>query len=88
MAKHGFKHTKISHHKDGSLTVHHVHKDGPHKDVHHAVMSLDHLHDSMQDHLGTPNEGEMEAAAGNHGIPAEHAQSAGIPMPAAQGQAA
>jgi hypothetical protein len=63
MKKHKFTHTHAEHHADGSHTVHHVHADGPHKDVKHAVASLDHLHDSMQDHLGTPNPGEAEAAA-------------------------
>ena len=83
MAKkhHGFTHTHIEHHKDGSATVHHVHHEGPHKDVKHAVPSLDHIHDSLQDHLGSPNPGEIEANAGQHGVPAEHAVSAGLPMP-------
>jgi len=76
---HGFTHTHIEHHSDHSATVHHVHKDGPHKDVKHAVASLDHLHDSLQDHLGQPNPGEPEAAAGQHGIPDAAAAPAGIP---------
>jgi len=82
--KHGFSHTRVQLHKDGSATAHHVHKEGPHKDVKHAVHSLDHLHDSLRDHLGPePTDGDMELDKGIHGIPAEHAQAAGIPMPAA-----
>ena len=51
MKAHGFKHTNVEHHADGSITVHHVHKDGMHKDVRHAVANLDGLHDSMEDNL-------------------------------------
>ena len=82
-AHHGFTHTHIEHHGDGSATVHHVHHEGPHKDVKHAALNLDHIHDSLQDHLGTPNPGEAEANAGDHGIPEEHAAPAGLPMPPA-----
>ena len=63
-AHHGFSHTHIEHHGDSSATVHHVHHEGPHKDIKHAVANLDGIHDSMQDHLGTPNPGEAEANAG------------------------
>ena len=80
-AHHGFTHTHIEHHGDGSATVHHVHHEGPQKDVKHAVLNLDHIHDSLQDHLGMPNPGEAEANAGNHGVPAEQAAPAGLPMP-------
>jgi hypothetical protein len=80
-AGHGFTHSHAEHHKDGSITVHHVHADGPHMDVKHAAQSLDHLHDSLQDHLGMPNEGEAEADMGQHGVPAEQAGPAGLPMP-------
>lgn len=48
----------MKHHHDGSITIHHQHHDGPHKDIEHAVPSLDHAHDSMQEHLGMPNPGE------------------------------
>jgi hypothetical protein len=57
-AHHGFTHSHHEHHADGSITVHHVHHEGPHKDVKHAVSDLDGAHDSMQEHLGMPNEGE------------------------------
>ncbi len=77
--KHGFHTTHIEHHKDGSATVHHKHMDGAHKDVKHAVQSLDHIHDSLQDHLGEPNPGEAEANAGMHGVPPAQAGPAGLP---------
>ena len=64
VAHHGFTHSHHEHHADGSITVHHVHHEGPHKDIKHAVANLDGAHDSMQDHLGTPNPGEAEANAG------------------------
>jgi hypothetical protein len=82
--KHSFSHTHIEHHKDGSATVHHVHKDGPDHDVKHAAASLDHIHDSMQDHLGGgPTEGDKELDNGQHGIPEAIAAPAGIPAGAA-----
>jgi hypothetical protein len=60
---HGFTHTHIEHHDDNSHTVHHVHKDGPHKDHKSAVPSHDHLMDNMMDHTSAPNPGEEVAAA-------------------------
>lgn len=83
VAHHGFSHTHVEHHADGSHTVHHVHHAGPHKDVKHAVPHLDGLHDSMQDHLGMPNPGEAEADAGQHGVAPPEAAAAGLPAPAA-----
>lgn len=80
---HKFKHTHVEHHKDGSATVHHQHEDGPEHDVKHAAANLDEVHDSMEDHMGMPNEGEAEANAGEHGVPAEHAEPAGLPAAAA-----
>jgi len=82
MKKHKYTHSHIEHHADGSHTVHHVHEEGPHKDVKHAVASLDHMHDSIQDHLGMPNPGEAEADKGDHGVPAAAAGPAGLPIPA------
>jgi hypothetical protein len=82
-AHHGFTHTHVEHHPDGSHTVHHVHSEGTHKDVKHAAMNLDHVHDSLQEHLGEPSEGTQELEQGVHSIPAEHAAPAGIPMPGA-----
>lgn len=63
MKKHSYSHTHIEHHKDGSHTVHHQHESDMKKDVKHAVPDLDGMHDSMEEHLGQPNQGEdMEAA--------------------------
>jgi len=59
-ARHGFKFTHIDHHDDGSATVHHQHEDGAEFDKKHAVADIDGIHDSIEDHLGTPNEGEDE----------------------------
>jgi hypothetical protein len=84
-AGHGYKHTHIEHHKDGSHTVHHAHEDGAASDKKHAVSDLDGVHDSMQDHLGTPNPGEAGADAGNHGVPTAQAGPAGLPMGAPAG---
>lgn len=77
--KHGFKKIHMEHHKDGSVTLHHEH-EMPEHDVKHAVSNLDQAHDSIEDHIGEPNEGESEADQGMHGIPAEHAGPAGLPM--------
>lgn len=63
MKKHKFTHTHVEHHKDGSHTVHHVHEDGPHKDVKAAVGSHDELMDHMMDHTSAPNPGEGNDAA-------------------------
>ena len=61
MKHHGFSHTNIEFYNDGSATVHHVHHDGPHKDVKHAVSDLDEVHDSLEDNLRhPPNEDQIE----------------------------
>ena len=80
MKHHKFTHTHIEHFKDGSHAVHHVHADGPEHDVKHAAMHLDHVHDSLQDHLGMPNPGEAEADMGQHGVPAAQAGPVGLPV--------
>lgn len=77
--RHKFSHTHIEHHKDGSATVHHVHEDGAHADVKHAAADLDGVHDSLQDHLGVPNPGEMEANAGPAPASAAPPPGAGVP---------
>ena len=64
MKKHKFTHTHIEHHNDGSHTVHHVHQDGPHKDVKGAVADHDGMMDHMMDHTGMPNAGEGQDEAG------------------------
>lgn len=58
MRKHKFTHTHIEHHKDGSHTIHHVHEEGPHKDVKSAVGDHDELMDHMMDNTSEPNPGE------------------------------
>ena len=79
---HGFKHTHMEHHDDGSMTVHHQHEN-PEHDVKHAVADLDGAHDSMESHLGTPNPGEVEANAGMPAPAAAGPAPAGVPMPGA-----
>ena len=79
---HGFSHTHIEHHADNSHTIHHVHSDGAHKDVKHAVADLDSVHDSLQDHLGTPNPGEAQANAGPAAPAAPAAPAMPMPGPA------
>lgn len=71
----------IQHHHDGSHTKTRHYKDGSsNSSAHH---NLDGVHDSLQDHLGSPNPGEAAMDAGDHGIPAEHAGPAGIPAASA-----
>lgn len=80
--KHSYAHTHIEHHDDGSHTVTHHHKDGKsHKT--HAVPSLDHVHDKLQDNLGSPNPGEAAADAGPMAPPAAGAAPAAGMPPAA-----
>jgi hypothetical protein len=74
MAKkhHPFTHTHVEHHNDGSHTVHHVHKDGPHKDVKAAAVDHDGMMDHMMDNTSAPNPGEAvppAAAAPGAGAP-------------------
>ena len=57
--KHKFLRTTIEHHDDGSATVHHEHADGV-SHVKHAVLDLDGVHDSLEDHLREPEEIEKE----------------------------
>jgi hypothetical protein len=83
-AGHGYTHSSVQHHGDSSHTVTHHHEDGSHKDMTHAVTDLDGVHDSLQDHLGTPNPGEAEANAGPTPAPG----SAPMPMPGAPGMPA
>lgn len=70
-------------HHDGSVTHtrHFKHDDGSMSSEASAHHDLDSLHDRIQGSMGAPNVGEAEAAAGQHGIPAEAAGPAGIPMP-------
>ena len=60
-AGHGFTHTHVDLHDDGSATIHHTHADGPMHDIHHAVADLDGVHDSMQEHLNPEYKDEESA---------------------------
>lgn len=60
--KHKFTHTHIDLHDDGSATIHHMHADGPEKDVKHAAADLDGVHDCLEDHCN-PEEIEKEIKA-------------------------
>ena len=53
-AGHGFTHTEIEHHDDGSHTITHYHEGGEDKHKKHAKMDLDGMHDSLEDHLRHP----------------------------------
>jgi hypothetical protein len=85
--KHHFSHTHIEHHDDGSATVHHQHESDPKKDIKHAVADTDQMHDSLEDHIGTPNAGEAAANVGDHGVAEPAASAAGLPAPGMAGGA-
>jgi len=57
--KHKFLRTHVNWHPDGSATIHHEHEDGT-SHVKHAVLDLDGVHDSLEDHLRDPEEIEKE----------------------------
>jgi hypothetical protein len=81
-AGHGYHKTEIVHHDDGSHTVtHHVHPDHAHemKDKSYAAADHDGMLDGVIDNTGSPNEGEAEAEAGQHGVPPAQAAPAGLP---------
>ena len=59
-AGHGFHSTHAEIHADGSVTVHHVHQDGPEKDKKYATADLDGVHDGLEDHLRIPEKKEEE----------------------------
>jgi hypothetical protein len=82
MKKHKFTHSHVEHHKDGSHTVHHVHEEGPHKDVKGAAADHDAMMDHMMDHTSAPNPGE-EVAAGPAAGPAAAAGAGVVPTPGA-----
>jgi len=74
MKKHKFGSTTIEHHADGSATIEHNHEDGEGMGVKHAVMGLDELHDSLEDHLRDPE--EIEEALEKKGIDPEKVEEA------------
>lgn len=55
-AGHGFTHTTIEHHDDGSHTITHHSADGPDKT--YARHGIDDLHDGLEENVGSPNDGE------------------------------
>lgn len=71
MAKHGdFSHTVVTHHNDGTKTIHHIHRKHGHVhavperegDVVGAVGDHDEMMDHMMDHTSEANEGEDQDA--------------------------
>jgi hypothetical protein len=77
--KHKYSHTHITHHADGSHSIHHEHEEGKHKD--YARADHDGMMDGMMEHTSEPDEEESTSEAGDHGIDAAEAEKAGIPTP-------
>lgn len=88
MKKHKFTHTHVEHHKDGSHTVHHVHEDGPHKDVKGAAGDHDEMIDHIMDHTSDMNPGEDKDQHGNALAAAAAVPAAGAAAPAGAAPAA
>lgn len=76
---HPFKRTVTVHHSHGGHSTTHEHDTDPTKDVSYASDHLDGVLSGMQENVGTPNEGEPQADAGQHGVPEEIAEKAGLP---------
>jgi hypothetical protein len=68
MKTHKFDSTMITHHDDGSHTVHHMHEDGPEHDDIGAVNDHDSLLDNLCDHLDPE---KVESELKSHGIDSE-----------------
>lgn len=82
MAKHHkFSHAHHTFHKDGSITSHLVHEDGPAHDVHSAHSDHDAMMDHMMDHTSAPNPGEGATVPPAEGGAAPAAPG-GAPAPA------
>lgn len=80
--KHPYKHTHITHHDDGSHTVHHHHESGDDKDhKDYAVSDHDGMMDGMMHHTSEPDEEEEMAEGGMHGVPDDIAMKAGLAGP-------
>jgi hypothetical protein len=76
---HPYVHTHITHHDDGSHTIHHEHHDGKsHKS--YAVADHDGMMDGLMDHTSAPNPGEAEASSG--GAAAPGLPAGGVPVTA------
>lgn len=78
--KHKYSHTHITHHPDGSHSIHHEHEDGK-SHVDYARGDHDGMMDGMMEHTSEPDEEEEAAEAGQHGVDGEMATKAGLPMP-------
>jgi len=79
--KHKFHTTTVKHHKDGSHTTTHHHEDGDHMNVEYATGDHDGMMDGMMHHTSEPDEEEMAADKGEHGIPDQIAEKAMIAGP-------
>lgn len=62
-AGHGFTHTEVEVHSDGSATIEHCHEKGPDHNVKYAVPDLDGMHDGFEEHLRPSDEDEDEEEA-------------------------
>ncbi len=71
--------TTVRHHEDGSHTVRHDHEDGSSKE--YGVADHDGMMDGMMQHTSMPDEEEASADLGEHGIPDDIAQKAGMSGP-------
>lgn len=62
-AGHGFTHTEIELHHDGSATVEHHHEKGADHNMKYAVSDLDCMHDGLEDHLrvADPEDGDDDS---------------------------
>lgn len=67
---HGFHHTHVEWHKDGSATIHHEHEI-PAQSVKHAAADLDSVHDSLEDHVREPEPNENEPEPESESTPAD-----------------
>lgn len=59
-AGHGFTHTEVEVHNDGSATIEHHHEKGPDHNVKYAVTDLDGMHDGFEENLRPNDEDEDE----------------------------
>lgn len=71
-AGHGFTHTEVEVHNDGSATIEHHHEKGADHNVKYAVTDLDGMHDGFEDHLRPSDEDEEEEKAEEEVHPGIH----------------
>jgi len=81
--RYGKFHAEI--HDDGSISIHHEHEEGSHKDSKHAVADLDGLHDSLQDHYNPEYEEAEKAEEKVHPGIHEEIAKMGHPEPGYKG---